>query len=73
MVFPDIYDDGKLFWVIREYYWDPTLRCVRTQMQSTGFISCSDTKRLICRKSDWHLYEPGVMGYLAHNPHTESK
>jgi hypothetical protein len=22
MVFLDIYDDGKLFWVTREYYWD---------------------------------------------------
>jgi phage terminase large subunit len=22
MVFLDIYDDGKLFWVVREYYWD---------------------------------------------------
>jgi PBSX family phage terminase large subunit len=22
MVFLDIYDDGKLFWVAREYYWD---------------------------------------------------
>jgi PBSX family phage terminase large subunit len=22
MVFLDIYDDGRLFWVVREYYWD---------------------------------------------------
>ena len=22
MVFLDIYDDGQLFWVVREYYWD---------------------------------------------------
>jgi hypothetical protein len=22
MVFLDIYDDGKMFWVAREYYWD---------------------------------------------------
>ena len=22
MVFLDIYDDGKLFWIVREYYWD---------------------------------------------------
>lgn len=22
MVFLDIYDDGKVFWVVREYYWD---------------------------------------------------
>ena len=25
MVFLDIYDDGRLFWVVREYYWDSTL------------------------------------------------
>ena len=25
MVFLDIYDDGKLFWVVREYYWDSTV------------------------------------------------
>ena len=25
MVFLDIYDDGKLFWVVREYYWDSLL------------------------------------------------
>lgn len=24
MVFLDIYDDGDLFWVVREYYWDST-------------------------------------------------
>ena len=22
MVFLDIYDDGRLFWIVREYYWD---------------------------------------------------
>jgi hypothetical protein len=22
MVFLDIYDDGKVFWIVREYYWD---------------------------------------------------
>jgi phage terminase large subunit len=22
MVFLDIYDDGKLYWIVREYYWD---------------------------------------------------
>jgi PBSX family phage terminase large subunit len=26
MVFLDIYDDGKLFWVVREYYWDSALQ-----------------------------------------------
>jgi PBSX family phage terminase large subunit len=25
MVFLDIYDDGRLFWVAREYYWDSTI------------------------------------------------
>ena len=25
MVFLDIYDDGKLFWIVREYYWDSTV------------------------------------------------
>jgi PBSX family phage terminase large subunit len=25
MVFLDIYDDGHLFWVVREYYWDSTV------------------------------------------------
>jgi PBSX family phage terminase large subunit len=25
MVFLDIYDDGQLFWVTREYYWDSTV------------------------------------------------
>jgi len=25
MVFLDIYDDGKLFWVAREYYWDSVI------------------------------------------------
>lgn len=25
MVFLDIYDDGKLYWVVREYYWDSTV------------------------------------------------
>ena len=26
MVFLDIYDDGKLFWVVREYYWDSAVQ-----------------------------------------------
>lgn len=26
MVFLDIYDDGNLFWVVREYYWDSTVK-----------------------------------------------
>jgi PBSX family phage terminase large subunit len=26
MVFLDIYDDGKWFWVVREYYWDSTVK-----------------------------------------------
>jgi len=26
MVFLDIYDDGKRFWVVREYYWDSTVQ-----------------------------------------------
>lgn len=26
MVFLDIYDDGKLYWVVREYYWDSTVQ-----------------------------------------------
>jgi hypothetical protein len=25
MVFLEIYDDGKLFWVTREYYWDSSV------------------------------------------------
>ena len=25
MVFLDIYDDGKIFWITREYYWDSTI------------------------------------------------
>ena len=32
MVFLDIYDDGKLFWVAREYYWNPQCRCSRRPM-----------------------------------------
>jgi PBSX family phage terminase large subunit len=26
MVFLDIYDDGKVFWVVREYYWDSVVQ-----------------------------------------------
>jgi len=26
MVFLDIYDDGQCFWIVREYYWDSTIR-----------------------------------------------
>ena len=26
MVFLDIYDDGEVFWVVREYYWDSAVR-----------------------------------------------
>jgi PBSX family phage terminase large subunit len=26
MVFLDIFDDGKIFWVVREYYWDSVVR-----------------------------------------------
>jgi PBSX family phage terminase large subunit len=26
MVFLDIYDEGKLFWVVREYYWDSAVQ-----------------------------------------------
>ena len=26
MVFLDIYDDGRLFWVVREYYWDSAVQ-----------------------------------------------
>jgi hypothetical protein len=26
MVFLDIYDDGKVFWIVREYYWDSAVQ-----------------------------------------------
>jgi PBSX family phage terminase large subunit len=26
MVFLDIYDDGKLYWIVREYYWDSAVQ-----------------------------------------------
>jgi phage terminase large subunit len=26
MVFLDIYDDGNIFWVVREYYWDSVVQ-----------------------------------------------
>jgi len=43
MVFLDIYDDGKLFWVVREYYWDSTV----TMRQKTDAEYVEDLEKFI--------------------------
>jgi PBSX family phage terminase large subunit len=43
MVFLDIYDDGKLFWVTREYYWDS----VAEMRQKTDAEYADDLARFI--------------------------
>lgn len=52
MVFLDIYDDGKLFWITREYYWDSAVEMrQKTDAEYADdlmdFIGCPNNAKVI--------------------------
>jgi PBSX family phage terminase large subunit len=62
MVFLDIYDDGKLFWVVREYYWDSAVQ----MRQKTDAEYVDDLVEFIGPKNDAKvIVDPSAASFKA--------
>ena len=62
MVFLDIFDDGKTFWVVREYYWDS----VKQMRQKTDAEYADDLAEFIGRTRDAKvIIDPSAASFKA--------
>jgi PBSX family phage terminase large subunit len=62
MVFLDIYDDGHLFWVVREYYWDSEVE----MRQKTDAEYADDLLKFIGPRNDAKvLIDPSAASFKA--------
>ena len=61
MVFLEIYDDGKLFWVTREYYWDSAVE----MRQKTDAEYADDSSSSLVREIRKVLIDPSAASFKA--------
>jgi len=62
MVFLDIYDDGRLFWIAREYYWDPAVEA----RQKTDAEYADDLVQFIGPRTDAKvIVDPSAASFKA--------
>ena len=62
MVFLDIYDDGQLFWIAREYYWDSTVE----MRQKTDAEYADDLMKFIGPNNDAKvIIDPSAASFKA--------
>jgi PBSX family phage terminase large subunit len=61
MVFLDIYDDGQIFWVVREYYWDSSVE----MRQKTDAEYADDLLEFIGPQGAKVLIDPSAASFKA--------